>query len=52
MNDFQFQNKTKVYFGKNQLNHLHEEVLKYGDKVLIACGGEIYKKCSIISKCY
>ena len=32
MNDFQFQNTTKVYFGKNQLQHLHEEILKYGDK--------------------
>lgn len=39
MNDFQFQNTTKVYFGKNQLHHLHEEVLKYGNKVLIAHGG-------------
>ena len=28
MNDFQFQNTTKVYFGKDQLGHLHEEVLK------------------------
>lgn len=27
MNDFQFQNTTKVYFGQNQLQHLHEEVL-------------------------
>ena len=31
MNDFQFQNTTKVYFGKDQLGHLHEEVLKYGN---------------------
>lgn len=47
MNDFQFQNKTKVYFGKNQLNHLHEEVLKYGDKVLIACGGKFIKNAPL-----
>jgi len=47
MNDFQFQNKTKVYFGKNQLQHLHEEVLKYGDKVLIAHGGECIKNSSL-----
>ena len=32
MNDFIFQNTTKVYFGKNQLQYLHEEVKKYGDK--------------------
>jgi len=44
MNDFQFQNTTKVYFGKNQLHHLHEEVLKYGQKVLVAHGGEFIKK--------
>ena len=34
MNDFTFQNTTKVYFGRNQLQHLHEEVLKYGKKFL------------------
>lgn len=39
MNDFTFQNTTKVYFGKNQLQHLHKEVLKYGNKILIANGG-------------
>lgn len=27
MNDFTFQNTTKVYFGRNQLGHLHEAVL-------------------------
>lgn len=47
MNDFQFQNKTKVYFGINQLHHLHEEVLKYGDKVLVAHGGEFIKNAPI-----
>lgn len=40
MNDFIFQNTTKVYFGKDQLGHLHEEVLKYGNKVLVATGGK------------
>ncbi len=25
MNDFVFQNTTKIYFGKNQLAHLGEE---------------------------
>ena len=47
MNDFQFQNTTKVYFGKNQLSHLHEEVLKYGNKVLIAHGGNFIKNSSL-----
>lgn len=40
MNDFTFQNTTKVYFGKDQLNHLHEEVLKYGHKALVTTGGQ------------
>ena len=38
MNDFQFHNTTKVYFGKDQLGHLHEEVLKYGKSVLVVYG--------------
>lgn len=50
MNDFQFQNTTKVYFGKNQLQHLHEEVLKYGDKVLVAHGGNFIKNSPLYSK--
>lgn len=50
MNDFQFQNTTKVYFGKDQLQHLHEEVLKYGDKVLVAHGGEFIKNSPLYQK--
>lgn len=50
MNDFQFQNTTKVYFGKNQLKHLHEEVLKYGDKILVAHGGNFIKNSPLYSK--
>lgn len=50
MNDFQFQNTTKVYFGKNQLSHLHEEVLKYGDKVLVAHGGNFIKNSPLYQK--
>lgn len=50
MNDFIFQNTTKVYFGKNQLHHLHEEVLKYGHKILIAHGGDFIKNSSSYGK--
>lgn len=32
MNDFQFHNTTKVYFGKDQLGHLHEEVLIWKER--------------------
>ena len=50
MNDFIFQNTTKVYFGQNQLKHLHEEVLRFGDKILIAHGGEFIKNSSLYSR--
>lgn len=43
MNDFIFQNSTKVYFGKNQLQHLHEEVLRFSHKILVAHGGTFIK---------
>lgn len=50
MNDFQFQNTTKVYFGKDQLGHLHEEVLKYGKNVLVVYGGGSIKKIGLYDK--
>ena len=50
MNDFIFQNTTKVYFGQNQLKHLHAEVLRFGDKILIAHGGEFIKTSSLYSR--
>ena len=50
MNDFQFHNTTKVYFGKDQLGHLHEEVLKYGKSVLVVYGGGLIKKIGLYDK--
>lgn len=50
MNDFQFHNTTKVYFGKDQLGHLHEEVLKYGKSVLVVYGGGSIKKIGLYDK--
>lgn len=50
MNDFQFQNTTKVYFGKNQLPNLHNEVLKYGNRVLLVYGGQSFIKSSLYLK--
>ncbi len=47
MNDFQFQNTTKVYFGRNQLQNLPTEVLKYGDKLLIATGSPRIRKTEL-----
>ena len=47
MNDFLFYNPVKVYFGKDQLNHLTEEVRKFGKKVLLVYGGGSIKKNKI-----
>lgn len=44
MNDFIFHNPDKVYFGKKQLEHLSEELLKFGKKVLLVYGGGSIKK--------
>ncbi len=41
MNDFVFQNTTKVYFGKDQLKSLGAELKKYGQRVLLVYGGGI-----------
>ena len=50
MNDFIFQNTTKVYFGKNQLQYLHEEIKKYGDKVLLVYGGHSFISSPLYKK--
>ncbi len=44
MNDFIFHNPDKVYFGKNQFQHLPEELLKHGKKVLLVYGGGSIKR--------
>lgn len=44
MRDFIFHNPDKVYFGKNQMIHLSEELLKYGKKVLLVYGGGSIKR--------
>ncbi len=42
MNDFVFQNTTKVYFGKDQLKSLGAELKKYGQRVLLVYGQAAY----------
>ena len=45
MNNFIFENKTKVYFGKGCVGeYLPEIAATYGDKVLLAYGGGSIKK--------
>lgn len=50
MKDFVFHNKTKIYFGKNQLGHLHEEIAILGKKVLLVYGGGSIKKIGLYGK--
>ncbi len=47
MNNFVYDIPTKVYFGENQLGHLHEELRKYGKKVLLTYGGGSIKKSGL-----
>ena len=50
MNDFVFQNTTKIYFGENQLGHLGEELKQYGTRVLLAYGGGSIKTIGLYDK--
>ena len=50
MNDFIFHNPAKVYFGKNQLEHLPEELAAFGTKVLMVYGGGSIKKSGLYDK--
>lgn len=44
MQNFTFQNPTKLIFGKDQIEILRTEVPKYGDKVLLVYGGGSIKR--------
>ena len=50
MKDFIFSNTTKVYFGKDQLQHLGGEVKQFGQKVLLVYGGGSIKKIGLYDK--
>ena len=50
MRDFVFENKTKIYFGKEQMCHLHEEVARFGKRVLMVYGGGSIKKIGLYDK--
>ncbi len=50
MNDFIFQNTTKVYFGKDQLCHLGQEIKPYGNRVLMAYGGGSIKRMGLYDR--
>ena len=45
--NFSYQNATKLYFGENALEHLKEELPKYGKIVQLIYGGGSIKKNGI-----
>lgn len=45
--DFQFYNPTKIYFGKDSLSKLVEELKNYGENVLLAYGGGSIKRTGL-----
>lgn len=50
MNSFIYDIPVKVYFGKNQLCHLTEELKKYGQRVLLTYGGGSIKRNGLYDK--
>lgn len=44
MNNFTYQNPTKLIFGKGQIEQLSKEIPQYGTKVLLVYGGGSIKK--------
>ena len=50
MKDFVFSNTTKVYFGKDQLQYLSEEIAQFGKKVLLVYGGGSIKRIGLYDK--
>jgi len=50
INDFVFQNTTKVYFGKEQLENLPNEIKKYGTRVMLNYGGGSIKRIGLFDK--
>ena len=47
MIDFPFHNPTRIHFGRTALDHLEEEVLRYGTKVLLVYGGGSIKRIGL-----
>lgn len=47
MKDFIFHNPDKIYFGKNQINALPNELKTFGSKVLLVYGGGSIKKSGL-----
>ena len=50
MNDFVFHNPDKVYFGRDIMGHLPEELLQFGKKVLLVYGGGSIRKSGLYDR--
>ncbi|MDD4390276.1 MAG: iron-containing alcohol dehydrogenase [Eubacteriales bacterium] len=50
MNDFIYENSTKIYFGKDQLRKLSVELCKHGKRVLLTYGGGSVKTSGLYDK--
>lgn len=50
MLDFSYENKTKIIFGKTALDNLTDEIIKWGNKVLVVYGGGSIKKNGIYDR--
>lgn len=47
MNNFVYDIPTKIYFGRDQLSHLGEELKKFGSRVLLTYGGGSIKRMGL-----
>ena len=47
LGNFRFSNPTKLYFGKESLNNLKEELKNYGNNIMLSYGGGSIKKNGI-----
>ena len=45
--DFTYYNPTKIYFGKDSLNSLHDELKHYGNNIMLVYGGGSIKKIGL-----
>lgn len=50
MNDFSFQNTTKVHFGREAMTKMAGEMIKYGHKVLLVYGGTYVKTTGLFDR--
>jgi len=50
MNNFAFQNPTKLIFGKDQVVNVGKETVKYGKRVLVVTGGGSVKRSGLFDR--